>query len=82
MFAKVSRVNGGYIFHGGCNGCEAPEDNSRCPGCRYFECDWNKPDLNDGHKREAEIREQVKKDARLAAKGFKPISGAKNLLPI
>jgi len=44
---KAIRPDGGYVFHGGCDGCTNLI--RRCPGCMYMEPNWNLPDLNPIH---------------------------------
>ncbi|HEY3525280.1 MAG TPA: hypothetical protein VGK47_03715 [Nitrososphaeraceae archaeon] len=53
------------LFHGGCFGCTMQDSNGieYCTGCKYFQCDWDLPDLNDGHKREEERMESIRQDA-------------------
>lgn len=59
------------VFHGGCLGCSMQTQHGIefCTGCKYFECDWSLPDLNDEHARQdlekEMIREQVKIQALL-----------------
>ena len=41
---RAIRPNGGYVFHGGCSGCD--NDISICPTCKYMEPNWSLPDRN------------------------------------
>lgn len=67
-----NRIHGSpkVIFHGGCHGCSMQDKHgiAYCTGCKYFECNWNLPDLNDHHaRREAKmnsIRLRAKTDSR------------------
>ena len=37
-----------YLFHGGCHGCTQQEKHGTdfCYDCKFFDADWNKPDLS------------------------------------
>ena len=51
------------IFHGGCHGCtqQAIHSVDFCYDCRYFDAEWNKPDLNNKPPDPVDlIREEVK----------------------
>ena len=61
---KAARSDGGYIFHGGCNGCTQPL--KVCPTCCYMEPDWSLPNKNPAAIKAANEREVMKKHARLA----------------
>ncbi len=53
------------IFHGGCHGCTVQKQQagtSACVHCKYFDCDWGLPDLNNRPPSRAEIeRDRVKR---------------------
>lgn len=59
---KAQRPNGGYVFHGGCDGC--PNDLSICPTCCYMEANWRLPSKNpveiERDKKRAEMRRLAK----------------------
>lgn len=51
------------VFHGGCFKCtqQKEEGVDFCYDCRYFEADWDKPNLNNRpHNLVEIIREEVK----------------------
>lgn len=54
------------IFHGGCVNCNSQEmyGKKRCVGCKYFECNWDLPNLSTFEeiegKRMAKIREEFR----------------------
>lgn len=53
-------------YHGACGGC-TQQSKEKIPGeicvnCRYFDCNWTLPDLNNRPPTESEIaRERIKK---------------------
>lgn len=55
------------LFHGGCHGCtmQSRVGIKGCVGCMYFEGDWDLPDLNDEHARQAARMNDVRRKARL-----------------
>jgi hypothetical protein len=55
---EAKRYNGGYIFHGGCNGCT--NHISICPGCMYMEPNWDLPDLNPVNIKKDKERQAMK----------------------
>ena len=55
---KAQRPDGGYVFHGGCDGCTQPL--SVCPTCCYMKPDWNLPDRNP-----ISIKEEKEKQAMM-----------------
>jgi len=54
------------LFHGGCHGCNMQAVNGLgyCVGCRYFECNWFLPDLNDQTAKEKEESDAIRAKAR------------------
>lgn len=54
----------GFIFHGGCIGCENPL--SVCPDCRYMLPDWNLPDKNTVSPEREKARKRMISLARLS----------------
>ena len=60
------------IFHGGCLNCITQDKYTilHCMGCRYFDGDWNKPDLSCYHGYAGSINktEIIKEIARLLTK--------------
>lgn len=62
MFGKVERPDGGYIFHGGCGGCETHQ--SKCHECQYESADWSLPNLNTAHAAKELEREAAKRRCR------------------
>jgi NAD-dependent DNA ligase len=50
----ISKRNGMYIFHGGCLGCKMQKKRGvrYCVNCKYFDANWDLPDLNKDRVRE------------------------------
>jgi hypothetical protein len=52
------------LFHGGCHGCtrQETEGTEGCYYCRYFEGDWDRPNLNNAAPNEVDLeRQRVKR---------------------
>lgn len=62
----ATRPDGGYVFHGGCNGCTQPLH--VCPTCQYMEPDWSLPDRNPVNA-EREKEKQAMKDLAYNLRG-------------
>lgn len=58
-----------YKFHGGCHGCtmQLKKGLGYCTGCRYFECNWALPDLNDESARRNKEDNAIRDIARKMA---------------
>ena len=63
---KAKRPGGGYIFHGGCDGCT--QHMSVCPSCQYMEADWTLPDMNPAHETEKQEKHRMVQLAKSLAK--------------
>lgn len=57
---KATRLDGGQVFHGGCNGCEQPPE--VCFNCQYMKGDWKLPNLNSKFLFDDPIEERLKKE--------------------
>ena len=57
------------IFHGGCHDCtmQTKKGLGYCVGCKFFECNWNLPDLNDVHLKEEERLIEIRMLAKAQA---------------
>ena len=58
-------MNKQIMFHGGCAGCTRQETEAKgidyCIKCKYFDADWDLPDLNNAPPTEADIaRKEIK----------------------
>lgn len=51
------------IFHGGCHHCTVQKTFGlkRCPKCRYFEANWDLPDLNSERYVDTTLKTKFKK---------------------
>ena len=61
---KILRFKTKVTFHGGCQGCTQHEihDADFCFDCRYFDTEWDKPDLNNKPESLGDvIRREVRK---------------------
>lgn len=58
---QAKRTDGGYVFHGGCNGCTQPLH--ICPKCQYMEPNWELPCMNPEANEKRQQKQEMKKRA-------------------
>ena len=65
------------IFHGGCHGCLRQDriGVDSCYDCKYFEAEWNKPDLSERPEDEVDRARKQVKSSRLRARIVSSIRG-------